>query len=66
MKLTKEEKADRYDSLVYAISLQKDSTQQRLKEIDKEIDKSNGSVAAMLIGRKYAYMEFVEAMERWC
>ena len=66
MKLTQKEKADRYDSLVCAIDLRKKSYEKELKGIDKEIDKANESVGAMLIGRKYAYKEIVEDLERWC
>ena len=64
--MTTKEKANRYDALVFAIGMEKKRYDGRLSSIDEEIEKSNESVGAMLIGKKYAYKEFSEIMGRWC
>ena len=67
VRLTEKEKANRYDALVYAIGYEKGRFEKQLKELDSEISKTvDGSMAGLLIGRKYAYKEVVELLERWC
>jgi hypothetical protein len=66
MKLTTEEKAKRYDALVFAIGLEKENFEKGLAECEKDYDRAFDSMAACLVGRKYAYKEFIEILDRWC
>ena len=65
MKLTIEEKADRYDALAYAVGVTKESYERRLKEIETDLAQpTSENVYALLTGRKYAYMEIIESLEK--
>lgn len=66
MKLTTAEKAKRYDALVFAISLEKENFEKSLAECEKDYERSYDSMAACLVGRKYAYKEIIEVLKRWC
>lgn len=66
MKLTTKEKADRYDALVFAISLEKENFEKSLAECERDYERSYDSMAACLVGRKYAYKEIIEVLKRWC
>jgi len=66
MKLTTKEKADRYDALVFAISLEKENFEKNLAECERDYERSYDSMAACLVGRKYAYKEIIEVLKRWC
>lgn len=67
MTLTTREKADRYDSLVLSICLEKEDMEKYLRKTEEDLKTTaDDSVGAMLIGRKYAIMGFLETLERWC
>lgn len=66
MKLTTAEKAKRYDALVFAISLEKENFEKSLAECERDYERSYDSMAACLVGRKYAYKEIIEVLKRWC
>ena len=66
MTLTTREKADRYDALVFAIGQQKAEYEKKAKNLEKEIENTQDNIAGLLIGRKYAYIEFAEELGRWC
>jgi len=66
MTLTTREKASRYDSLVFAIGLEKQNMEKYLAETEEDMKTADDSVGAMLIGRKYAIIGFLETLERWC
>lgn len=66
MTLTKDEKSSRYDSLTYAIDIELKGYEKKIKELDEEINHANENLAGLLIGRKYAYIEFAETLKRWC
>ena len=66
MKLTTKEKADRYDSLVLAIEIEKENYEKQLEVCEKDYERSYDMMAAMLTGKKYAYKEFIEVLGRWC
>lgn len=66
MKLTTKEKADRYDALVFAIEYEKKRFEEQLTECEKDYDRAFDNMAALLVGKKYAYKEFIEVLGRWC
>lgn len=66
MKLTTAEKAKRYDALVFAILLEKENFEKSLAECERDYERSYDSMAACLVGRKYAYKEIIEVLKRWC
>lgn len=66
MTLTTREKASRYDGLVFAIGLEKQNMEKYLAETEEDLKTADDSVGAMLIGRKYAIIGFLETLERWC
>lgn len=66
MKLTTKEKAARYDALVFAIGMEKANFEKGLAECEKDYDRAFDSMAACLVGRKYAYKEIIEVLGRWC
>lgn len=68
MRLTNDEKASRYDSLIYSIKCEKDNLKTRLAKTERELENisDENPIAGLLIGRKYAYIEFGEILERWC
>lgn len=59
-------KAEDRDKMVYEIGYERREYEKKLKEIDGEIDRASDHIGSMLIGRKYAYMEFIKLLERWC
>jgi hypothetical protein len=66
MKLTTEEKAARYDALVFAIEVEKANYEKQLAVCEKDYERSYDMMAAMLTGKKYAYKEFISILDRWC
>lgn len=65
MTLTTREKANRYDVLMAAINLEKMKYEDKLRDIDSDLSTAFDGVAGLCIGRKYAYIEFIELLERW-
>lgn len=67
MALTTAEKAKRYDALVFAIGFEKEDMEKYLRKTEEDLKTTaDDSVGAMLIGRKYAIIGFLETLERWC
>jgi len=67
MKLTQTEKANRYDALVCAVGVTKESYERQLKEIETELTlPASEQIHAMLVGKKYLLMEVINTMEGWC
>lgn len=58
-------KAEAYDYLVGEIEEEKQSLSERLAQCEKDLGHAWDSMAASLVGRKYAYMEMLEKLERW-
>lgn len=67
MKLTRIEKANRYDALVCAVGVTKESYERQLKEIETELTQpTSEQIHAMLVGKKYLLMDVLETLGRWC
>lgn len=67
MKLTQTEKANRYDALVCAVGVTKESYERQLKEIETELTQpTSDQIHAMLVGKKYLLMDVLENLGRWC
>ena len=67
MKLTQTEKANRYDALVCAVGVTKESYERQLKEIETELTRpTSEQIHAMLVGKKYLLMDVLETLGRWC
>jgi len=67
MKLTQTEKANRYDALVCAVGVTKESYERQLKEIETELTQpTSEQIHAMLVGKKYLLMDVLETLGRWC
>ena len=58
-------KAKAYDYLVGEVEEEKQALSERLAQCEKDLGHAWDSMAASLVGRKYAYMEMLEKMERW-
>ena len=67
MKLTQTEKANRYDALVCAVGVTKESYERQLKEIETELTQpTSDQIHAMLVGKKYLLIDVLENLGRWC
>ena len=62
--ITKDQKANRYDVLMAAINLEKMKYEDKLHDIESDLSTAFDGVAGLCIGRKYAYIEFIEFLER--
>ena len=60
------EKAEKYDALTSEINTEIAKLKEKIAECEKDYERSYDSMAACLVGRKYAYKEVIEIMERWC
>lgn len=59
------QKAKAYDYLIGEIEEERQALTERLAQCEKDLSHAWDSMAASLVGRKYAYMEILETMERW-
>ena len=67
MKLTLEEKANRYDAITSDIKEAKAGYERQFKDIETELTlPASEQIHAMLVGKKYLLMEVLDTMEGWC
>ena len=60
------DKANRYDVLMAAINYEIAKYEDAIDDIDKDLENAQDNIAGLLIGRKYAYLDFVEKLKGWC
>lgn len=60
------DKAEKYDALTSEIEAEIAKLKEKIEECERDYERSHDSMAACLVGRKYAYKEIIEVLERWC
>jgi len=61
-----QKEANRYNVLNAAIKYEIAKYEDAITGIDADLENASENISALLIGRKYAYIEFVEKMKGWC